>query len=661
MTVNIRLSFKKRYILLLVLLSIYTAFGLSLNMEETSGKALLRKFEGNNHWTRLYAAFMVSMRHPRTSTVIFSLLAIMVFIMLLYACSNRHRFRELIIYIPAAIIFSVCQWIGTVYRFKGNWDPYLSSGFVFLKSLVNISSWFILQCAVFLSMNAYLNKSMTDVAGSSDGGKKAIMKTRIPVFLVTFLAIILCWLPYYIAFWPGTMHGDVINQILQYYHFPVHFQGRWITDGVNVLYTNDHPFIHTWLIGKFMDLGLKMGDIKMALGCLTGLQCILYALGYSTLITSLWHFGMNRLYLKIAVAIYALLPIFPMYGILICGDTFLGLFYMAFVIMIIWIYQTGGKILKSKVFLILLFLSVLGLGMAKNQGIYIALVMIILTVILFREYWKQLLVAMVLPVLVFYIGYQGIFFRYCHVESVGRQEAMSFFFQQTARYVRDFEEKVTDEEKQAIDAVLEYDVLAKRYDPDLCDPVKKTFRKNATSQDMARYFSTWFSMGCKHPAVYMQAFFAGTWMYYAPGYSNAEIYYRGLSSLKHYVQKYKIWYENRIPDSFVDSLDYGLTKDQKETRKIYYSYLLSTKYIPIVNWLILPGCVTWLMLSCYMAFWTKKNYRAIFMYLPLFLVFGICLLSPKNGNVRYLFPVYTILPGMICTAMSRVPEVRKDD
>ena len=481
------------------------------------------------------------------------------------------------------------------------------------------------------------------------------------VFALSFLAIIICWTPYYILFWPGTMHGDVPNQILQYYHYPVHFQGRWVTDGVNVVYSNDHPFIHTLIVGKTLDLGREMGDIQKALSYLCGAQCILYALGFSTLITTLWHFGMNRSFLKVAVAVYALLPIFPMYAIMISGDTFLGLFFMAFIILIIWIYQTGGEILRSKIFLILLFLSVLGLAIAKNQGVYIALVMIILTFILFRKYWKQLMFGMVLPVLVFYIGYQGILFHYCRVGNVGKQEAMSFFFQQTGRYVRDFGEDVTEEEKMAIDAVLDYDKLAEKYDPDICDPIKKTFRENVTSRDMTNYFSAWFSMGCRHPAVYMQAFFAGTWMYYYPGYSNAIIYYRGLSTLQYYLEQSECWYGNSIPDSFVNSLNYGQSEEHKETLRLYYFYLLFTKYIPVVNWLILPGCATWLMLSCFMVLWTKKNYRAILMYLPLFLVLGICLLSPKNGNVRYLFPVYTILPGMVSTAASRVPEVKKND
>ena len=75
MTIDIKASFKKRIIVLLALLSIYTAFGLSLNMEETSGNEILSRFDKVNMWTKLYANFMISLRHPKTSTVIYGFLA----------------------------------------------------------------------------------------------------------------------------------------------------------------------------------------------------------------------------------------------------------------------------------------------------------------------------------------------------------------------------------------------------------------------------------------------------------------------------------------------------------------------------------------------------------------------------------------------------------
>ena len=58
----------------------------------------------------------------------------------------------------------------------------------------------------------------------------------------------------------------------------------------------------------------------------------------------------------------------------------------------------------------------------------------------------------------------------------GRQEKLGTLFQQTARFVRDYPEEVTDVERKTIDAVLPFDSLASAYQPALQDAVKFMYR-----------------------------------------------------------------------------------------------------------------------------------------------------------------------------------------
>lgn len=58
-----------------------------------------------------------------------------------------------------------------------------------------------------------------------------------------------CWLPYYVSLWPGAIHGDFSMQVLQLFHYPTILQGQLTSDGINILYSNDHPFIHTQMLG----------------------------------------------------------------------------------------------------------------------------------------------------------------------------------------------------------------------------------------------------------------------------------------------------------------------------------------------------------------------------------------------------------------------------
>ena len=70
------------------------------------------------------------------------------------------------------------------------------------------------------------------------------------VFLTCVLVLFVLWLPYYISMWPATIHGDFLMQVLQLFHYPTMLQHQLTSDGVNVFYSNDHPFLHTQLVGK---------------------------------------------------------------------------------------------------------------------------------------------------------------------------------------------------------------------------------------------------------------------------------------------------------------------------------------------------------------------------------------------------------------------------
>ena len=81
-----------------------------------------------------------------------------------------------------------------------------------------------------------------------------------------------------------------------------------------------------------------------------------------------------------------------------------------------------------------------------------------------------------------------------NVSPRGKQEALGGLFQQTARVVTYYGDEITEEEKEAIDAILPYDSLSKRYDAILTDSVKKKFNQNATSEQLNNYYKCWFSM-----------------------------------------------------------------------------------------------------------------------------------------------------------------------
>lgn len=78
-------------------------------------------------------------------------------------------------------------------------------------------------------------------------------------------------------------------------------------------------------------------------------------------------------------------------------------------------------------------------------------------------------------------------------------------FQQTARYVRDYGTEVTEDEKQAIEKVLDYNSLAEIYSEVTADPVKTTYHAQNT-KELMDYFTVWFRQFLKHPVCYIESF-----------------------------------------------------------------------------------------------------------------------------------------------------------
>jgi len=86
-------------------------------------------------------------------------------------------------------------------------------------------------------------------------------------------------------------------------------------------------------------------------------------------------------------------------------------------------------------------------------------------------------------------------------------EALSIPFQQTARYVFEYPDEVTEAEMVAIDLVLPYDIIADSYNPKLSDPIKGKMKSGASKKDYLTYAKTWLLMGIKKAGVYI----AATW------------------------------------------------------------------------------------------------------------------------------------------------------
>ena len=248
---------------------------------------------------------------------------------------------------------------------------------------------------------------------------------------------------------------------------------------------------------------------------------------------------------------------------------------------------------------------------------------------------------MLLPVLVANLIQSGLM-RHYDIEKGSIREALSMPIQQTARYVLERGDEVTEEEKAAIAAVLDYDNMAQDYYPMESDPVKDAFNPEATTADVLNYLKTWFRMGMKHPMVYVKATVNQN---YPLVYPFSECNALSNSTLNRH---------HLYAAETIGIHDVELAPRLNNIRDEFNQDLF---YLPFTGLVCsIPVHVLVLMLLCCYAL-SRRRWCFLIPALPLLLSVGIVLLAPGiSGTPRYAYPIVFSLPVVMAYYCSLVKK-----
>ena len=138
------------------------------------------------------------------------------------------------------------------------------------------------------------------------------------VFNRVFFLVLLAYLPYAAAYFPGTNIWDTRVQIYQFFGYP--------TDGVIAL-TDHHPVFLTFLYGGLIRLGLWMGDARIGQALYSVLGLLSYAAAYAFASACLAAVETPRRVVRLASWFSALYPVYALYAINMSKDaTFVPVF-----------------------------------------------------------------------------------------------------------------------------------------------------------------------------------------------------------------------------------------------------------------------------------------------------------------------------------------------
>lgn len=453
-------------------------------------------------------------------------------------------------------------------------------------------------------------------------------------FLFSFIAILICWSIYVIAFYPIILSPDPSFQIKQFFNVRTKYADYAILLDNNVFLTNHHPVFHTMILGYSLKLGRFLLNDNFGLFIYSLTQLLVLAFTLSLTIKYLNENNVNKKIVFIVLLLYCFIPMFPLYAMSGVKDTYYTCFIILYVMKLDKIIRSKQEKLSYKEMIQLLLIMVT-VCLFRNNGIYVLILSFPLILIYSKKYFQTLLVIFI-GVLAFYGTYTKVLLPSLKITDGSIRETLSIPFQQTARYVKYYDKDLSKNDIKVIDKVLEYETLAKRYNPTISDPVKNEFNKYTTKKELLAYLKVWFKCFFKHPLVYIEATLNNIYGYFSPQSTNWYIYYK---------------YDTRITEDKLVNYHYN---NLSSLRLILSSFAQGFPYIPLIGLISNIGFNTWILLglTTYSIFKKKKEYLIVLS--PLLISLLICVASPVNTYFRYAMPFIFIMPFIFTLIVTRL-------
>lgn len=428
----------------------------------------------------------------------------------------------------------------------------------------------------------------------------------------------LIWLPHIIAAYPASIPPDTETQLIQFMGYEP--------------FTAHHPPVHTCLIGICTQLGgWLFHSYNIGLFFALILQYIAMLLIFTYTIHYLEKRKAPVFILRFQWAVYSLSPLIIGFVGVVLKDVIYSAFFVLFIIFCadfaenpsfsLSLRNTAGLV-ASGICVILL----------RNNGKYVIYPMCLLLFVMTiahhcrnRKQWARALCVLVLPAAVSFLILNSLTLAYC-IAPGSIREALSFPFQQTARTVSKHSDELPEEEKEAIDQVLDYSKIGRRYDYKICDPVKATYREEASGEDLLNYFKIWAKQSIRHPSTYLTATLMQNYPLLCLFDDNSYYYYSSNASYNEV--------DIITPVPAIEKINHA-----------FYQFYGMVHKIPILGWIAHASfyCILLFILTAYV--WSRKKYRLFLPLLPLWLSFGICILAPAViNNARYAFPICYSIP-----------------
>lgn len=461
-------------------------------------------------------------------------------------------------------------------------------------------------------------------------------------FLVVWLLIFLAWIPVLLASYPGVYGYDSIYQI-NYYRsgdFSLH-----------------HPIAHSYMLGFFVvTLGNLFGSYKVGMCCYSVFQMLCMSAAYSALYSFYVSKRCKKWVCLVVLLLFMFLPTNAIMAMSATKDALFSVLIALGTMLLFMISENPGR-LKSIKFDIALTAIFLLIAIFRNQGKYIIIATFIIAILFLWKYKKQLLIMLIsfVVLLGIYNGPITVALNGTPVNSL--KEMMSVPCMQLSRAGVLCQDQLTDEEILSIEEYIRY--YAKYQDAaGISDLFKNYLNTDKIKENPMDFIRLWVKVGLKCPTAYVDAFARITIGYWYP-----DMNYRDPQAFHPY------WEYSPTGSTGVGSFDeekYILLKQTpvKGFEPLYnwlhdLTYKNTYQSVPLISLLFSSALPTWCLLIVLAYTLYKRRYRCLIPLGFLLMLLATLILGPVV-LYRYVFPLYLIIPLLLCSGGGRY-KIEKDE
>ena len=444
-------------------------------------------------------------------------------------------------------------------------------------------------------------------------------------FVWCWLLLVLCWLPLWIARFPGVIEDDAGRALQQYFFETVR--------------TNDHPYFFTLLMGGVIQTGLLLGSGNLGVALFIALQIAFLSGVFAWSLRDMAKAGCSPVVRGVVFCFYAFLPIIASNVGIIIKDMLFSAAFVGYILVLMRVVLHREAALKNKWWWVSFIVFSCLVLLIRHNG---KMVVWPMTVLLILHAWRGAPFrkglargALVLAPVLIAFAFQGLIESPALISVDSTADMLGIPLQQTVRVIRDHEESVTREDKEAIDAVYPYDDLAPSYTPRITDPIRIKYRyfESVSLEDKLAFVGTWAKLSIRHPLTAFHAFWALNGGYLDPT-ADGSVYTSTTLPASH----------NKYPAAV------GSTQPEflKSLRGRVFTAEAIWRELPVVSQLNNVGLYPWLLLLGFLLLGGTHYRRVRLPYLPYLMILVSCLLSAGfNGCTRYAFPLVYGAPYLL--------------